>query len=313
MSAEVAVIADRHQVAVAPPEMAAPFRLVEWAQEANAAHDLAVALCATSFCPQAFQNKPGEATAAILAGSEVGLSPIAALNAYDVIQGRPAPRAITLRALVQSAGHIVWLESATDKRVVMHGRRRGESEVQTSDWTWARAQGLGLTNKDGWKKQPQAMLIARATSEICRLVGADVILGIPYSAEELGDLEPEPTTTVTRATPARTTRAKRATAPEPVEPSFDDDSSDDDAGEAVESLAAPSEASPSEGITAAQMKKVAAQMRDLGITDRDDALGYVAEVIGRNLTSRNELTKDEAHALIEHMGRALGEISEEES
>jgi hypothetical protein len=31
---------------------------------------------------------------------------------------------------------------------------------------------------------PQAMLAARATSEVCRLVAADAILGMPYSSEE---------------------------------------------------------------------------------------------------------------------------------
>ena len=55
-----------------------------------------------------------------------------------------------------------------------------------------------------------------------------------------------------------------------------------------------------------QMTKIAAQMGDLGITDRDDALAYVAEVIGREVETRNELTRAEASRLIEHMALALG-------
>ncbi len=36
---------------------------------------------------------------------------------------------------------------------------------QTSVWTIERAQQMGLLGKDQWKKQPDAMLVARATSE----------------------------------------------------------------------------------------------------------------------------------------------------
>jgi hypothetical protein len=31
------------------------------------------------------------------------------------------------------------------------------------------------------------MLVARATSEVCRLIASDVLLGLPYSVEELDD------------------------------------------------------------------------------------------------------------------------------
>jgi len=175
-----------------------PMRLVEWAEEARAAHSLAEALCQTPFAG-AYANNPGGATAAILKGSEVGLTPVTSLGAFDLISGKPAPQALTLRALVQSRGHRVWIESSTDLECVAKAVRRGESEVHMSKWTIKRAQALGLTNKSNWKNQPAAMLMARATSEVCRLVAADVILGIGYSAEELIDNEPAPTVRVSRA------------------------------------------------------------------------------------------------------------------
>jgi hypothetical protein len=40
-------------------------------------------------------------------------------------------------------------------------------------------------------------------------------------------------------------------------------------------------------------------MGELGIKDRDIALAYVADVIGRTVDSRNDLTKSEASKLIE--------------
>src|SRR5918997_833288 len=77
-------------------------RLTEWAESARAAHQVAESLVRTAFVPEAFRNKAHEATAAILAGDEVGLSPMASLRAFDIIQGTAAPRAITHRAVVQS-------------------------------------------------------------------------------------------------------------------------------------------------------------------------------------------------------------------
>jgi hypothetical protein len=188
--------------------------LVEWAEAARAAHQIAVSLVKTSFVPAQFRDKPEEATAAILAGGEVGLSPMASLRSFDIIQGVAAPRALTLRAVVQAHGHEVWeeKESATEAKVC--GRRAGSTTVQSSTWTLDRASRLGLTGRDQWKKQPQAMLVARATSEVCRRVAADAILGIPYSSEELADAEGD--------TPAPRKRVKRA-APVTPEPSFADE------------------------------------------------------------------------------------------
>ena len=74
-------------------------RLGEWAESASAAFQIAERLVQTSFVPAAFRGKPVEAAAAILAGVEVGLQPMAALRSFDVISGQAAARAITLRAV----------------------------------------------------------------------------------------------------------------------------------------------------------------------------------------------------------------------
>jgi hypothetical protein len=93
-------IAVREDITPATPEAAA--RLVEWAKAATAAHQLATALAQTAFVPQQYRGKAGEATAAILAGAELGFDPLASLRAFDNIQGTVAPKAITLRAVAQS-------------------------------------------------------------------------------------------------------------------------------------------------------------------------------------------------------------------
>ena len=66
----------------------------------------------------------------------------------------------------------------------MRGRRKGDEDWQEVVWTIERAGQLGLTTKDQWKKQPQTMLVARATGELCRLVAADALSAVPYAAEE---------------------------------------------------------------------------------------------------------------------------------
>lgn len=207
-------------------------RLTEWAQSAKAAYEVASHLVKTSFVPEAFRDKPHEATAAILAGLEVGLSPMSALRAFDVIQGTAAPRAITLRAVAQAAGHQFALAESTPTRCVMKARRRGEPDVQEVVWTIERAQQLGLVNKPNWKSQPQAMLVARATAEAARLVASDAILGLAggYASEEIAD-SPVPLGAATNGadpTPPRVTieelaeqataQRKRAKKTQPVEP-----------------------------------------------------------------------------------------------
>jgi len=160
--------------------------LVEWAHEAAAANQLAKSLCKTPFAGQ-FKGDEYGATAAILRGAEIGLTPVTSLAAFDLIQGQPAPKAITLRALAQSRGHDLEITEATTERAVARYRRAGASEWRECEFTIEDAQRMGLLSKDNWKKQPKAMLEARVTSKAARLVAADVLLGIGYSAEEIRD------------------------------------------------------------------------------------------------------------------------------
>lgn len=260
-------------------------RLGEWAHSADAAYQISQRLVQTSFVPDAFRGKPAEATAAILAGIEVGLSPMAALRSFDVIQGQAAPRAITQRAIVQSQGHEIVVDESTPTKCRARGRRRGSSEWQTVTWTLERAKQLGLDQKPNWKKQPMAMLVARATSELARLIAADAILGIPYTVEELVDgaeftPEPEP-----EPTPKRTVSRKKPEPPPAVEPDLDE----------------PAPAEQVEGITPPQSKKLHALFNERGITERDDRLAYAAGIVDREIGSSNELSKDEASRVIDSL------------
>lgn len=194
-----------------------PTSLIVWAEEARQAAQIAKSLAQTSFVPASLRNKPEDITAAILAGQELGLRPMASLRSLDVIQGTPALRAHAMRGLVQSKGHSVQLLTSTSELCRMRGRRRGEEEWQEVEWTIPRATGLGLTSKPEWKKQPQTMLVARATGEICRLIAADALYAMPYAAEEL-DGWTTPSSRAARAKPATTVTAAEITGSAPTDP-----------------------------------------------------------------------------------------------
>jgi len=260
-------------------------RLVDWAQEADAAYQLANRLTSTAFCPEQFRGKPADAAAAMLAGGELGLSPLTALGAFDVIQGRAAARAITLRALVQSKGHEIVMMESNASRCKMRGRRAGSSEWQTVNWTIDRARDLNLTNKSNWKSQPQAMLVARATSELCRLVASDAILGIAggYSSEEVADggsYDAE-VTEVTTTPAARSGTRKMSRKPKPA--NEDGTPAPDEEGQRNAMFA-----------TFGDATKVGL-MGD----EREVRLDYIGQVIGREVESSNDLTWDEVSQVID--------------
>lgn len=315
-------------------------KLVDAAKEADAAYQLGQRLVVTSFCPVAFRGKPEEAAVAMMAGAEIGLSPLAALGAFDVISGRAAPRAITLRAVAQSRGHEIELVESTDTRCKMKGRRRGSESWQTVLWTIERATLAGFVTKNpNWKTQPAAMLVARATSEVARLVASDALLGLGggYSAEEYADGTDQVVTAQAATAPAQARRTLSYT-PKPIEavPVTSDapraesaDSTEPVDAEVVESKPrtlsrrrpvdveavqeeirdlheelreanAPADRRPQK-LSTEQRGKIMALFTKLGIANREERLEYTSFVVGRKIDTTSDLTKAEAHKLIEHL------------
>lgn len=175
--AEVAVLAPTGAVAT----------LAQWAGEARAAHTLATSLCNTSFVPDHFKGKPAEATAAILTGHELGLSPMAALRAIYVIKGTPGMYANAMRAVLQSRGHEIWVEEQDQDHAIVCGRRAGSEHVIRVEWNADRVKTAELNSNPQYRKNPQNMYVARGTAEVCRQIASDALHGIPYAVEELDD------------------------------------------------------------------------------------------------------------------------------
>lgn len=273
--------------------------------------DLAKAIAPTEFVPKGLRDKPMSVLACMLKGREVGLPEMAALGLIHVIEGRPTMAAEAMRALVLSKGHELWEEDYTNSRVTLCGSRTGSDRVSKVTWTLDDAKRANLAGKDNWRKYPRAMLLARSTGELCRMIFADVLGGISYTIEEIEDgiidaaseeVDPssdEPAKPITRkASPARKTAAKKAPAPpaaassEPPLPPLPGE--DDTTAEASNEKAAPEQATLDDGDpnVSERSKSIAIACQRAGLDD--DGRHWLIEFItnGR-VKSSKEVTAEE--------------------
>lgn len=299
------------QTAPGKPEMT----LIDWANQMQAAGQLANALVRTSFVPEAFRGKVDEGAAAILTGFDLGLSPTASLRAIYVIKGTPAMYARAMQAVLQSKGHSIWVEEATATRVVVKGHRRGEAHrVQTSVWTLDRAKTAELLSNAQYKKNPQNMLRARATGECCWMVAPDALHGIGASVEELGEDPAGEYGDATEA-PAAVEPAKRTAKRKPLDAAPAQDPEPEpvrataEVGEARPVSAPPAPVNP-DPMPDNRSRKMFASFRDAGFGGKDEQLAYIEVVIGRPIASRTELTAAEGELIIEALDRTIAENSQ---
>lgn len=147
----------------------------------------ATTLAKSTFVPTAYRNKPNDVLAAGLYGQEIGLGISAALSYIHVINGKPTLSAEGMVALVRSKGHSI--SGAVGPTVAtVTGKRADTGDSMTVEWTKAMADRAELKS-DTWKKFPEAMLWARAVSQLCRMLFPDVLLGLSYTPEEMDDIE----------------------------------------------------------------------------------------------------------------------------
>jgi hypothetical protein len=256
--------------------------LILWAEKLSAAHRIAAALAGTSFVPAIFRGKPDECAAAILFGDELSLSPMASLQGIFVIGGKPAMYARQMVALLISRGHEVWTVEKTDTSATVAGRRRGSSHVTTETWTIDRARKAGYTTNKRYDLDPQSMLYARAAADVCHL-----------AAEEM---EVVPSTVVQQeyavVKPAGTAALRAAVGQVELKPSQADPP--------------PATEETGEAITTAQRRAMFAAFTDAGFgTDAKSAegraarLGYLGQVLGREVTSTSDLTSAEASRVLD--------------
>lgn len=290
---------------VAPPNTA----LTNFVTEAAQVYEIAKALANTSFVPTAMRGKPQEITGAILFGRELDLDPMTALQTINIIGGRPTLSANAMRGLAMGAGVRFRLDEASETRCVMSAIPPGSSEWTTVTWTIDQARKLDLLKKDNWRSQPGVMLIARATSQLCRLVAANILIGSPYSTEEIVDLptEPLPPAPARHRVVARkplpvydepeptpefetgTAELREVKGPEPIGYSTVDD----------ERRVSPEEAVARPDMMSAKLRAaLMAAFTDKGIRDRNPRLKRVSEILGREVLTLNQLTGQEGRDVL---------------
>jgi hypothetical protein len=304
--------------------------LVQWAHAAQSAFQLAQSLVGTNVCPPQFRGKPQEATAVILLGAELGLSPIHALRAMFDIRGTIGMYVRAQVALVQSRGHRVWTESESDDAVTVCGYRAGdENHVERVTWTIQRARQAGLIRRGSgnapsqYELQPRVMLWSRAAGEVARRIAADVLAGIPEmddprDAPQAGTGDPATPARVIQRRPAQPRQVDDVELPADVPMSESSGQVDDappppqesathDDGAPADTVPPPDEENPAllgdaePLITRAQMNKLQATFIRLGVRTPDQRHAYLTRWLDRPVASTNDITVTEASAILDRL------------
>jgi len=273
----------------------------------------------TPFVPTAFRGKPEAVFAAILYGDELGLGPMQSLNSIHVIEGKPSMSPELMRALVARAGHRLDVKLASNDKVVLWGKRADNGSEATVEWSMKDAQQAGLAGRGAWKTYPRAMLLARATSEICRQIFSDCIMGLSYTPEEASsiagvewtDAPVEPVQTAPVLTAASPTTAPNAEPQQvvveadwvedpPYEPTLD--WTEEFPGAEIQDamIVEQKPVVKSTVATTPQIGMVRALIREWGL-NAEDALSLASMQLGREIASLGTITKAEASAFITYL------------
>lgn len=167
----------------------APIDARTWSMYAQ----IAKTIKGTDFVPEALRGSEAGILACMLYGDSQGLHPMVALAEISMIDGKPAMSAELMVAKIRAAGHSIQREELLgDANAVVgiraHGERFDNGDQDTFTFTLDMARRAGLLSKRNWQNYPEAMLWARAASQIARQLFSDVFLGLSvYVPDELGD------------------------------------------------------------------------------------------------------------------------------
>lgn len=265
------------------------------------------ALAAASIIPKAYQNQPANILVAIGYAQALGEHPIAALTDVYVVEGRPSMSASMMHRRALEAGHRVRVTSTDTEAVVSIWRKDDPQHEHKIVWTLDRAKHAGLMGRKGpWQSYPAAMLRSRAVSEACRMACPEVLGPAKYTPDELGGefIDAPEGAPAAFAAPGPTTKVSRKKKdPEPVDAEVVPENTDADTHGQDELR----EAIRGDGITEPQMKKLCALLTENGIDVQ--AYGPMSQIVGRDITSKTDLSKDEAARLIDSLETRLNQES----
>jgi hypothetical protein len=308
-------------------------RLREWLDLFIKTEQVANVLAKTQFVPKAMQGKPAEVAAAMMRGFEMDVDPLDALAHMHVINGKVGYSAEFMRRRIIEAGHEILFPETTDSRAIVKARRREHADDDSKWQTFVFTEDNARKAKIDLGGYPADKLVARASSRMCRRMFPEVLAGANIAedlidavvieggdAAELRDLPDEMRpvlprgggATVQRKRQPRTVRTTR-TQPQPAPPaaaaaSGVDELLDDPEPNTPGDTAEPEQAdllddASEPGITKPQLQKLSILRQREGYADDDegraDWFRWVESNIARCVATNKDLTKAEAHVLID--------------
>lgn len=135
----------------------------------------------------------------MMKGIELGLEPLAAVDAIDLISGKPTLDPQGMLGLVNRCGYLedFRVVEQSDQQCVIEVTRKGRSihrevfsiddanRMMTTEWDNGQKRTIPLSQKSNWKQQPRVMLKWRCVAAALRIVFPDIIMGL-YTPEEIG-------------------------------------------------------------------------------------------------------------------------------
>ncbi len=259
-------------------------QLMQHAQAMGAAKQLADAMCATDMVPARYKGKPGDGAAAILYGAELGLTPIQSMQQIFTVHGSPAIYARTMVAILKSRGYRIWTVESTDESVTVAGDDPRTGQSESSTWTIERARKAQYTSNKKYDTDPQAMLYAKAASEVCKKLAPEVLLGMAHSVEDLELERVQATVEQVRPPKRGVAGLKAALAPAPApEP---------------EPQSEPDADAPGQPSTREQQQRIAELLDTAGVKTKAAKLEYLQAQFGHTIKSAADIGADQADALI---------------
>jgi hypothetical protein len=138
---------------------------------------------------------PGDGVVLAMTCMADGITPLDFIRKYHIIEGRPSMRADAMTAeFRRRGGKVRWLQLG-DKGVA-EAEFEFEGQTLRASFSLDDARKLLGKGKDGkdridkaggnWEKDPGAMLRARLTSKIIRIMAPEIVAGV-YTPEEVAD------------------------------------------------------------------------------------------------------------------------------
>jgi len=157
---------------------------------------MAEQLAKSTLLPDALKGKAADVMVQILAGQELGLSPMASIRGVHIVQGKPLLSADTMVALVLGSGVCEYFSvvEETDTKVTYETKRNGSPHPQRVTWSDDDTKLAGLAAKDNWRTHKRQMRRARCKAMLARDVYPDVLAGCYDPHEDYVPAEARPAT-----------------------------------------------------------------------------------------------------------------------